>query len=272
MALNRTEVPRSLPYLGGKSLRSTSGTGRWIADVLPWKFDTSYVEPFAGMLGVLLQRRKTRVEIANDINERVVNFWRVLREKPDELFDLLDNTPHSRTEFERALDFLDGADPVMRAWAFRVRCVQSFHHTDKPGAWRRVWSPNTSVSSRFKREGLQALADRLRDVILENRDALHILEKMQNEKKSVLYCDPPYRSATGAVFYEKTALDIQRCGELLKSQKGKVAVSGYNDEWDFLGWQALEFETQTSARIIRLQKTEKLWINFEPTPKQGALI
>ena len=46
-----------------------------------------YVEPFGGMANVLLKKRTAEVEVFNDLDGRVVNFFRVLR-NPAQLAEL----------------------------------------------------------------------------------------------------------------------------------------------------------------------------------------
>lgn len=70
------------------------------------------------------------VEVLNDLDQRIVNLYRVLqdRDKFRELLRRLIWTPYSRAEFARALATLKdpGADDVSRAWAFlwpRIRAL-----------------------------------------------------------------------------------------------------------------------------------------------------
>ena len=67
------EVPMkklsALRYYGGKNAQHR--TGRWIASMLP--YDKGYVEPFAGMLGVLLQRRRSAAEMVNDADGNLID-------------------------------------------------------------------------------------------------------------------------------------------------------------------------------------------------------
>lgn len=58
-----------------------------------------YVEPFAGSLAVLLAKTPSRMETVNDLDNRLMTFWRVLRERPDELIRVCALTPHSRVEY-----------------------------------------------------------------------------------------------------------------------------------------------------------------------------
>lgn len=61
-----------------------------------------YVEPFAGGLAVLLAKRPAPMETVNDLDGDLMNFWRMLRDRPDELARSCQLTPHSRDEFVAA--------------------------------------------------------------------------------------------------------------------------------------------------------------------------
>ena len=75
---------RALGWVGGKSPFGAHKTGQWIASLLPPVGTTyTYIEPFAGMLGVMLQRPKHRREIANDLDGDLVNWWRAVRDYPE---------------------------------------------------------------------------------------------------------------------------------------------------------------------------------------------
>lgn len=87
--------PRGLNYYGGKQK-----TAPWIASLLPTR--QAYLEPFAGMLSVLLARPKADVEIANDLDCNLWNWWRCVRERGGEMARRLDWTPIGRREFEEA--------------------------------------------------------------------------------------------------------------------------------------------------------------------------
>ena len=109
-------------WVGGKSAYAATGTGKWIAGLLPPPGAAySYIEPFAGMLGVLLQRQPARREIANDLDGDVINWWRVVRDYPAELGELLDWTPGwSAAMFEEAVANLNHEDPIYRAYYFTL--------------------------------------------------------------------------------------------------------------------------------------------------------
>jgi len=63
-----------------------------------------YVEPFGSSASVLMQKPRSQSEVYNDMDDDVVNFDRVLRDqdKAAKLYQQLELTPYSRTEFESA--------------------------------------------------------------------------------------------------------------------------------------------------------------------------
>ena len=69
----------------------------------------------------------------------------------------------------------------------------------------------------------------------------------------MIYADPPYPTAAAAHLYART-VDFDRLAETLLAQQGKVAVSGYGDEWDSLGWERHEHHTITTHRRQRQQR------------------
>ena len=57
-----------------------------------------YVEPFGGSASVLLQKAPVRVEVYNDLDSNLVNLFRMIREKPEDLIRALQLTPYSLEE------------------------------------------------------------------------------------------------------------------------------------------------------------------------------
>ena len=251
---------RSLPYHGGKR---GYGKGEWIASNLPWERQSTYVEPFAGMLGVLLARRPVKIELVNDLNERVVNWWRAVRDQPQEFAHLVENTPYSRAEFLWAEENLDNPDipPIRRALAFHVKIQQGFMHGDGGTGWSVTMSSAVGNRGLFRGESIIALADRIRAVQLECRDATDILKRIAGFQDAVVYADPPYPTADTSP-YTINQVDMKALADLFQAQKGAVAVSGYGSEWDMLGWARVEMAClRRQIKNNSEPRTEVLWLN-----------
>ena len=270
---------RSLPWYGGKQGESK---GEWIAGLLPWAWHTCYVEPFGGMAGVLLARDPVRKEIYNDLNQRVVNWWRVVRQQRQEFGEQVEALPHSRVEFEWAIDRLDdkARTDLERALAFHAVVWMSLPCSDRahPSQFRRMFSPQSGSTGRWRSERVAALAERMWHVQLECQDACGLMETLVEREYVVMYVDPPYRDGHTDT-YAVCEVDEARLAALLRQQRGKVAISGYGDEWDHLGWQRHEKKVtfapmgQHHAGMGKGDvRTEVLWTNFDPVESGVRLL
>ena len=249
----------ALPYPGGKSR-----SGQWIADRLPSPDRGQlYVEPFAGMLGVLLRREAAGVEIVGDADGDLVNWWRTVRDDSAWLERALTLTPRSRAEYLRGLRTLDGTstDRRERALAFSIVATQQ---AQRPGSWKCPYSPRRVTKMTAYAQRIEPLAERLRAVQIDNRDACFLLERIARHDHAVIYCDPPY-AGTLQDGYRGYDVDRDRLAELLLAQRGRVAISGFAGEWNRLGWRS---EARTLARSIgpargkKTRFTEVLWRNW----------
>lgn len=260
---------RAIPYFGGKSPVRSGGACHWISDMLPYA--DAYAEPFAGMLGVLLSRTPSNAEFVNDLNERLVNWWRAVRDEPGAFSALVRRTPLARKEFEWAKEHLDDMDlsPLRRALAFHVVVAQSINHSDHRSA---TWGYQVSDKRliRIADGMIDRLAERLRFVQLECRDACEVLERLAHREGVVTYCDPPYYSSTTK--YGVSEIDVDRMSAAAREFKSPLAISGYGEEWDHIGF--VRNERRSCAGNFSgvntespTHRTEVLWTNFEPHPR-----
>ena len=258
---------KTLNYLGGKT-NSANSVGRHIAKLLPEK--KLYVEPYAGMLGILLNRRPAEVEIANDLDKRIVNWWRMLRDHPDELLHLIKMTPYAKTEYYYQQTMLDDPNPLKSALAVSVVLTQSFAKAlGEPGGWARKWQESIKKHWLDLPDDLALVAARIKNVQFENTTSLAIVRRVSHFTDAVMYCDPPYDTATSVGCYGVNQQDRSDMIEAFRECKGVVAISGYNDEWDELDWPKIEFSVKTmigntlATQNCDRQRTEKLWFNYQ---------
>lgn len=156
-----------------------------------------YIEPFCGSCAVLLEKSPARSETVSDLNGRLVNFFRVLRDEPERLAALLALTPYARAEWELGREPSD--DPIEDARRFAVQIWMSFggKHGTLSG-WRHdMNAARRGGSMPAEWAGLPAriwpVAARLRQVHIECRPALEMIA--QAAPGSLLFCDPPYLPA-----------------------------------------------------------------------------
>lgn len=88
-----------------------------------------YCEPFLGGAAVFFGKRPAPVEIINDLNEELINFYAMAKMRFRELNKLVKGTLHSRKTHQRAWAIYcspEGHDLITRAWATWVLSTQSF--------------------------------------------------------------------------------------------------------------------------------------------------
>lgn len=231
-----------------------------------------YVEPFAGGLSVLLAKPRSRHEVVNDIDGDLMCFWRVLRDQPDDLMRVCALTPHSREERALALDLTDDLPDLERARRVWSALVQGRHGTLKGTGWR--WDRKSDAHPMPRRmsamvDRMDAVADRLRGVTLESRDALEVIADYGNDVGTLLYVDPPYLARTRSSNYRREMGSVESHRELaagLGRCRATVVLSGYDDpiyEELYLGWHRLEMEAATTQGGSDCDRLEVLWSNRE---------
>ena len=95
-----------------------------------------YCEPFFGGGALFFSKPPSEVEIINDINSEVVNFFKVVQTKFDTLQKEVRASLHSRELYKKAMVVYNHPymfDDVKRAWAFWVATNQGF--SSLIGSW-----------------------------------------------------------------------------------------------------------------------------------------
>lgn len=231
-----------------------------------------YIEPFAGSLAVLLAKPESKIEVVNDLDERLITFWRVLRDRGDELIRVASLTPHSRLELDRAAA-LDGADDLEIARQVWVLLTQGRSRTMKRTGWRFYADPrgtNASFQTYMDayRSRLEPAMARLRNVSLECRPALDVIEQYGAFEDNLLYVDPPYvhSSRRGARYtHEMTDRDHRELADALNESRAIVMLSGYHSPlYDELysGWHQVQLSA-TSGNALERDVVEVVWSNRE---------
>lgn len=258
----------------------------WLLPLLPACHH--YCEPFAGSAAVLLNRAPSPVESYNDLDGEVVNFFRVLREQPDEVQRLIGLTPFSREEFAQACVLDPSLTPLERARRFYIRARQvrtGLAQTATIGRWANCKdSSRSGMSGVISRwwggvEHLPEIAARLLRVQIENRPALDVI-RLYDSKATLFYCDPPYvhttRGDTKAYRFEMSDEAHAELADTLNSVKGKVAFSNYDDKsldklYPSKRWRKIKTPPITN-HATKGTRVEVLWTNYDPIPETQTLL
>jgi DNA adenine methylase len=208
-----------LAWLGGKSKLAAQIIERMPAH-------TAYVEVFAGAAWVLFNKEPSKVEIINDINCELVNFYRVVKHHRAAFIDQLDGQLIARDDFKRLLctppDVLTDVQRAAR-----------FYYVSKMSFGARLSSPSFGVSATgAPRLNLTTLDTdiasaqaRLTRVFVENLPYETVLTRF-DKPGTLFYIDPPYwgnEKDYGPGIFGRD--DFAKLASLLASLKGRFILS-----------------------------------------------
>jgi DNA adenine methylase len=248
----------------------------WIISCLP--AHRIYCEPYGGGASVLMLKERSYAEVYNDLDDEVVNLFRVLRDAGQSaaLATAIHLTPFARAEFYGSYEVT--ADPVEKARRTLVRSFMGFGTTtlrqNRTGFRAKSLRVSQPVQIDWQNypNHVAAFVERLRGVVIEHRDGLEVIAQ-QDSPETLFYCDPPYphstRSAIQTGSHNDTAYQHEMSDDqhralaaMLRQAQGMVVLSGYPSalydrelypDWERHSRQALADGAQP--------RTEVLWLN-----------
>lgn len=252
------KIPRILHYPGSKWRMAN-----WIISHMP-EHET-YLEPFFGSGAVLFSKHRSKLETVNDLDGEIVNLFKIIRSRPDELAYAIRFTPHSRQEYYAS--YLETEDELERARRLIVRLWQGRGgKTSHRTGWRSMIEMNGPLPGKewisFP-EKIAAVAERLIGVQIENQDAVKLIQRYSRENV-LIYADPPYimsTRTTSSYKHEMTNDEHADLLEVLRNHPGPVLLSGYQHSlYDDLlkDWRR---ETKKATAEGGASRQEVLWIN-----------
>lgn len=258
-------------WIGGKSrLR------KQIIDLLP--AHTCYVELFAGAAWVLLGKPPSDVEVLNDIDQDLITFFRIVKEKPEELIASFEWELVSRAEFERlaTLDTSQLTDVqrahrfyylIMAGWGGELHYPRFQTSITDGGHGNRLFG---AIQTLHKR--IMPVYERLKTVIIENLDWQECFDRY-DRPNAVMYIDPPYPEngcnykhnmrEKGAHEMLAARLSQARCKWILSSYDTPYIRSLFREQCIIPVQSASGMNTEKNGSTRVINK-EVLILNFPP--------
>lgn len=271
MDSNYQMINSPFKWVGGKSrLR------KQIIDLFPQH--TCYVELFSGAAWVLFGKPPSNVEVLNDIDQDLITFFRVVKEKPEELIASFRWELVSRAEFER-LASLDPAQlsDVQRAHRFYYLIMASwggeFHYPrfqtsiDDGGHGNRLFGGLETLEKR-----ILPVYERLRTVIIENLDWQVCFDRY-NRPGALIYIDPPYpENGCNYVYNMRERSEHELLAAKLRQTQCQWMVSSYDTEFIrelFADYTIIPLESKSGMNTqkngtTRVTNKEVVILNYTP--------
>ena len=261
-SLHHAVYKKGLTFTGGKSCTGGNRFGRGILRNSPWPHNDVYIEPFIGGGSVFVNRLPVKDEKINDIDGKLVNFYRVVKLNFDEFERKLGAVLYSEEEFNNAVKILGNRDvcKIDRAVAYFVVVSQSVPYPGNRNMWHLDYNKRPAPRMWNGRvECVYQIADRLKNATITQRDGLDIVSQYSKYENVDMYLDPPYYSSKKD-YYNQGNVDKEALADVLSSAKCRVQISGFNGEWDALGWRKIS--SSSSNKTFTRDYVDELWMNY----------
>ena len=234
-----------MSWIGGKkALREL------IVTLFPVYYER-YIEVFGGGGWVLFHKPPGNdFEVYNDFNSLLVNLYRCVRDKPQELMEALRYVLNSREDFDvvRATLARDSpaSDVQKAAWFYElIRYSYAAGLTSFGSQPHDMWSNFPLIEQAHRR---------LAKVVIENKDFEKLI-RQYDRPVSFFYCDPPYVDTED--YYSNITFGRgghERLRDTLLSVQGKFLLS-YNDHP--LVWEMYDRPGIYIERVTRLNNMKQ---------------
>lgn len=257
-----------ISYYGGKQ--------RMLGLILPLIPEHQvYIEPFFGGGAVFFAKPPSQLEVINDRNDELINFYRVASspERFAKLKELVDGTIHSRASYKAAetiYTYPTLFEAIHRAWALWTLSRQSFGSSI--GKSWGYGKQNDSSGKRLDNAKLvfdERITQRLARVTIDNDDAVAVVKRFDGPE-AFHYCDPPYFNSDCGHYAGYSESDFRALLEALAAIEGRFLLSCYPSEVlsDYAaryGWHVDLHELGRGMRTTTKGKTkvEVLVRNYE---------
>jgi DNA adenine methylase len=259
-AVSKLKTP--ITYYGGKQ-----SMAQHIVPLIPQH--KIYTEPFFGGGAIFFAKEPSQVEVINDLNGEIVNFYKVVCTDFWRLNEMIQSTLHSRQQYEEAMIVYRHPnlfDPIKRAWSFWILTQQGY--VSKIGSWGYDKSENRMPKAINNKKIAfdQKVRFRLENATIECNDALKVIVSRDSEE-TFHYIDSPYVETNQGHYSGYTQEDFKKLLTTLKTVSGKFLVSHYKNDIlsYFVGknkWNYLEFDKHLSSSTSGKRKIEVLVWNY----------
>lgn len=283
-----------------KPLASWFGGKARMAPIIAGKVNTiqhrNWVEPYCGMSGVTMAKKPSKVEVLNDLHDGLITLYQVVRD-PNlcmELLRLLELTPYARAEWRHCnTSWANEINPVEKARMVYVTLSQNFVGVTKNGSWSfggPKYDSNVVRNFYSSLENIQAVSQRLKNVMIENAPAMTIINQWAAGCEDTLfYLDPPYLPETrkrnpAEYLHEMTKQHHEELLDWCIKANNKIILSGYYsslyaDALETKGWVREDYRAYAASAMQSARnglkgkpgdlavRTECLWFSPNIAPK-----
>lgn len=264
MTIEKRKIQLKTPitYYGGKQ-----GMLKHIRPLIP--MHDLYCEPFAGGAAVFFDKEPAKVNVINDLNGELINFYKTIITDFDELRTEVSKTLHSRNQHQHAWYIYNNPDyfsNVQRAWAVFILSKLGF---SGQLSCSFGFDKSESRSARKMRCAKDIFTDELKNLLehstIECDDALAVIIRYDCPQ-AWHFIDPPYVGSNmghySGMFNEQNLVELlDLCavlkGKFMLTMYPHTTIQKYADKY---GWFIHKVDRQVSACKTEARRRQEEWI------------
>ena len=252
-----------IPWMGGKF-----NARKKIINFFPEH--QCYVEVFGGAGHVLFGKEPSKREVYNDLDGELVNLFRVIQDKPQELLASFRWTTNSRQEFQdmKTAD-TSKLSNVLRArrWIYILKNAFGANHPEKATFGTAKGKRSLGVNLETILKTIERAHWRLLGVTIESLDFEKLLS-VYDAKGTLFFLDPPYWK-TKYYKYNFQLSDWKRLVNALRKLKGQffMTVSGDKEMLEFFkGFEIKEVPVRYTVmkEVDKSKEFKEIWVSNYP--------
>ncbi len=253
-----------ISYWGGKQLLLPK-----ILPIIPKH--KKYVEPFLGGGAVFWSKEPSEIEIINDLDNFVSNFYEVTKIRFRQLDRLIKSSKFSRLNHDQAMVIRQHPEmfsKVKRAWSFYYLANTSMfsildNQMNTPSSSLKPIKTFNNKGERYNQE----IENRLKNTFIESRDALYVLTR-HDDPDTFHFIDPPYFNADMGHYKGYTKEDFIALLDVVAKLEGKFLLTCYPSDVvteyaEKYNWIVENHDMQLSAGGKGKRKTEVFVRNYD---------
>jgi len=249
--IKTTKQISPVSWLGGKRLLRKTIIGK-----MPQHH--CYVEAMCGGAWVLFGKEPSQVEVMNDLDHELINFYKIVKEHPDALKKELSGELVSRELFNQRKEELKGEeiDRIKKAGAFYYVLKCSYGGMRQTFGYSRKEKPHLNLKE--VNRIIHDSYERLLRVYIENLEYQELIPRYDSEE-TLFFFDPPYDTPTSKRYYRSwSKKDYEVFKEYLTGIKGKFIVT-INKSPNFMDlFKQFKIEIVETSYSVQKSKPKKV--------------
>ena len=246
---------------GGKKYLS-----KWILDSLPeLNGEEEYIEPYCGSASVLINKKKSQLEVINDLDPGIIAIFRAIRDESSLFVKKLKKIEYKKESFDKALTKTEFDNNINYAINEFILRRMSRGGMKKSFSASEVKDTNHWLTII---EELPIISKRIKNCFIFNKPATDVI-KAFNHENTICYVDPPdlqeTRNLSDTCEYEMNTDDHIELSKVLIDFKGKAIISGYYSTLYkrlYKEWKCIKKAIPNNTSQTKTKKTECIWINY----------